>query len=574
MRRYDCKHHGHPHLKRPVSRKKLRQELSQLCRRAGIKGTLEWPESLGRTHERNWRRYAQVATHTRPPAFELAPQTRWLDAAHRRGLLAHEVGHVLDPYGSEDDADQAAFESLGIRIGYDHRWPGKGLQVATNPDESVRELERVVSVDPGNAEAHAALASARLRTGERRKGTQALLRALRLSLPEALSGDPESFTKYVRIWWKRKHPAEVIVDEFDPGEVVAAGMLGLRTKKARKELLDSIVYGIWEDRRDRRVRPQGHTDNGGRWYPSEAEDAGGDITARVRSPSRRWPFSYLNRARTRQHVRVLVDRALAGHESPPDVDARMLIYANRFLRKAWPRKRLLYRNPQSKAKTVAELIVYSDTPERDDLARWVAHRWVELGWVTWDEINRALEQEIERLERESYKGNPPRGSRKVRNKTYYWSSERPARIGMKIPVFRGVRGAMPLEELWEEVRRAEYPDVVPRLGSVMLCSEEAGFCAPGGGNYVYKVRATGRVSVVNAEAWSDTVMEYLDAAGMGSRRDVPISELRATARDSLVSRARGYWSGEDFSAPWGAALPEVLLRGEAVIVEQVHGPRA
>jgi len=134
--RYDCRGHGHPKLKRPVSRKKIRSELAALCRRAGFEGplSLEWPESLARTHNRNWRRYAQVAPFTRPPEFELARQTRWIPARYRRGLLAHEVGHVLDPDGSEDEADQAAFEGLGVKIGYDRRWPGKGLQVARNPE--------------------------------------------------------------------------------------------------------------------------------------------------------------------------------------------------------------------------------------------------------------------------------------------------------------------------------------------------------------------------------------------------------------------------------------------------------
>jgi hypothetical protein len=131
-----CRDHDHPKLKRPVSRKKIRAELAALCRRAGFQGplSLEWPESLARTHNRNHRRYAQVAPYTRPPEFELARQTRWLPARHRRGLLAHEVGHVLDPEGTEDQADEAALEALGIRIGYDKRWPGKGLQVARNPE--------------------------------------------------------------------------------------------------------------------------------------------------------------------------------------------------------------------------------------------------------------------------------------------------------------------------------------------------------------------------------------------------------------------------------------------------------
>lgn len=148
MSRFDpCDRHGHPRLRRPVPREKIRSELGKLYHQAGYEGPvrLDWPESLGRTHDRNWRRYAQVATHARPPAFELAPQTRWLPARHRRGLLAHEIGHVLEPRGTEDDADVAAWEALGIDVGYDHRWPGKGLQVARNPEAERAKRARTVA---------------------------------------------------------------------------------------------------------------------------------------------------------------------------------------------------------------------------------------------------------------------------------------------------------------------------------------------------------------------------------------------------------------------------------------------
>lgn len=148
-RRQHCQGHEHPKLKRPVPRKQVRAELADLYHQAGFKGPvdLEWEEqALRRTHDRNQRRYAQVAPYERPPHFELAPQAVYLPAPNRRGLLAHEVGHVLDPEGSEDDADRAAHEAIGVKIGYDHRWPGKGLQVARNPrrfllDEIIELLE-------------------------------------------------------------------------------------------------------------------------------------------------------------------------------------------------------------------------------------------------------------------------------------------------------------------------------------------------------------------------------------------------------------------------------------------------
>jgi|WetSurMetagenome_2_1015567.scaffolds.fasta_scaffold116164_3 hypothetical protein len=80
----------------------------------------------------------------------------------------------------------------------------------------------------------------------------------------------------------------------------------------------SLVQSIYENRRDRAVNPEGSFDRAGRWYPSEAEDANGD-GSRTRSPSRAWPYSYMLRCRTRQHVRVLVERSLAGMPVPSDV---------------------------------------------------------------------------------------------------------------------------------------------------------------------------------------------------------------------------------------------------------------
>lgn len=146
----------------------MRGELRDLYREAGFCGPLRlsWTDELERTHQRNARRYAQVAPFCTPPQFELAPQTTHLPAKHRRGLLAHEVGHVLDPYGSERDADLAAEEALGVRMGYDRRWPGRGLQVDMNPSahERVREHFREWQAT-GDPRAYEAWKQARRRIG-------------------------------------------------------------------------------------------------------------------------------------------------------------------------------------------------------------------------------------------------------------------------------------------------------------------------------------------------------------------------------------------------------------------------
>lgn len=52
-------------------------------------------------------------------------------------------------------------------------------------------------------------------------------------------------------------------------------------------------------RQDRLEHPDGSFDNAGRWYPTDDEDCG--ITARVRSPSRSWPNSYMLACRSLDH---------------------------------------------------------------------------------------------------------------------------------------------------------------------------------------------------------------------------------------------------------------------------------
>lgn len=125
----------YPVLDRPIPEQQLVDELGELLERGGVlrsgptASVWLW-NPLDVEHAKNPRRYAQVIPDER--RFEFARATLYLPACHRLGLLAHEVGHVLDPIGGEDDADAAAARHLGVQIGYDRRWPGKGLQVARN----------------------------------------------------------------------------------------------------------------------------------------------------------------------------------------------------------------------------------------------------------------------------------------------------------------------------------------------------------------------------------------------------------------------------------------------------------
>ena len=79
-----------------------------------------------------------------------------------------------------------------------------------------------------------------------------------------------------------------------------------------------IVGKIYTARKNREVSPEGKFDGGGRWYPSAAEDCGGDGSS-ARTPTLAWPYSYMLRCRTRQHCAALVAAALRGEAVPADV---------------------------------------------------------------------------------------------------------------------------------------------------------------------------------------------------------------------------------------------------------------
>lgn len=136
--------HGCPRLVRPITPTRLRHELQTVLGAAGLahrRATVAFPNSLAKEHLLDHRRYAQVIPSRM--RFEFAMAFLWLPRRYRVALYAHEVGHVLDPilpkcdtssgvcsHGAiERRADRMAMEKLGIRIGYDRTWSGKGLQV-------------------------------------------------------------------------------------------------------------------------------------------------------------------------------------------------------------------------------------------------------------------------------------------------------------------------------------------------------------------------------------------------------------------------------------------------------------
>ena len=127
-----CEHHDHPALAEPISEASFRVELEAVLLGAGVPEsdvdglTLEFPEELRVRHQGDPRAYAEVQPDRL--LFRFAPQALLLPEENRLGLLAHEVGHVIDPLATENGADRAAEQRLGVRILYAPRWPGKGLQ--------------------------------------------------------------------------------------------------------------------------------------------------------------------------------------------------------------------------------------------------------------------------------------------------------------------------------------------------------------------------------------------------------------------------------------------------------------
>jgi hypothetical protein len=97
-----------------------------------------------------------------------------------------------------------------------------------------------------------------------------------------------------------------------------AGRGKLRGPVAIEPTTEDYVRAVWQDRHDRTTHPEGRSDNGSRWYPSDREDCDGS-GSNARGPSRAWPWSYMLRCRSRDHVRNLVAAALRGEDVPPDV---------------------------------------------------------------------------------------------------------------------------------------------------------------------------------------------------------------------------------------------------------------
>jgi len=63
------------------------------------------------------------------------------------------------------------------------------------------------------------------------------------------------------------------------------------------------AFEEYQARQSRQKHPDGTFDNGGRWYPSAEEEQ--VCCRRIRTPSRRWPYSLLTHCRTLRHIAKL-----------------------------------------------------------------------------------------------------------------------------------------------------------------------------------------------------------------------------------------------------------------------------
>ncbi len=134
-----------------ITKEQLDDEVAEMLAQAGIKADVVlWTRDEER--KAKTRDHAYVDLDTR--VIHFSRKTLDLDEAHRAGVIAHEVGHLLAQQhwgrSGEDDADLAADEFLGVRITYDHAWPGKGLQMQAkrNPTKPL-DLELATSDEYG-----------------------------------------------------------------------------------------------------------------------------------------------------------------------------------------------------------------------------------------------------------------------------------------------------------------------------------------------------------------------------------------------------------------------------------------
>lgn len=74
--------------------------------------------------------------------------------------------------------------------------------------------------------------------------------------------------------------------------------------EVKLEITTEQINKLYQARKDRLIHPKGSFDKAKRWYPTDEENSD-NFTATVRSPSARYPYSYMLAARTLKHVKAL-----------------------------------------------------------------------------------------------------------------------------------------------------------------------------------------------------------------------------------------------------------------------------
>ncbi len=75
-------------------------------------------------------------------------------------------------------------------------------------------------------------------------------------------------------------------------------------EKSKEEELKNIVETVYQKAQAREIHPCGSFDGSGRWYPASVFHGAIDS---VRSPSRRWKYSYMQHCRTKKAIKKLCE---------------------------------------------------------------------------------------------------------------------------------------------------------------------------------------------------------------------------------------------------------------------------
>lgn len=145
---------------------------------------------------------------------------------------------------------------------------------------------------------------------------------------------------------------------------------------------------------------------------------------------------------------------------------------------------------------------------------------------------------------------------KKAQKIYYWtaSSSKPVPPGTRVPAARismnpENEAHRRIEEIFERVRREEFPNRPSRIGAKFVCPSLKGFCRADGYKKVYQVKVSGKAFQTNAEYYTEAF--YSARGGASDER--------------LASWARSYWKGG--RAPF---FPEVIVQGTVTIIGPIN----